>query len=142
MKLLYGCKTFTRRIRLCFEKTFMIIMFACEKTPFIKEKSSLRNLPSWTEYLFLRKIFLMNEKSWLMGENFLDPGKILACWKLPWWTEYLCLRKTSLIKEKHWLVEKTRLMKEKCLLVENVLDEGKIFAFGKRPWWRKTLGLW
>ena len=98
------------------------------KTSFIKEKAlACRKLP-WTDYLCLRKFFLMKEKYWLVEENFLDKRKFFACGKLPKWRKNLCLWKAS-------------LMKEKPLLVESFLDEQNIFAWGKLPLWRKNLWL-
>ena len=148
MKVLHGCKIFAWKIRLCFEKTFVIIKkpllaenvldqgktlacrktFACGKRIWWSENFSLWETSLMKENLGLWKPSLMNGIS-LLEENFLDEGKILACGrKLPWSRKILCLWKTYLIKEKPWLVE-------------SFLDERNIFSWGKLPWWRKNLGL-
>ena len=136
MKVLNGCKIFAWKIRLCFEKTFMII-----KKPLLME-----NVLHQGKTLACRKIFacgkllwrrenlslwetsLMKQKLWLV-ETFVDEENIFAWGKCSWGRKNLCLWKIS-------------LMKEKPLLVESLLDEQNIFAWGKLPWWKKNLGLW
>ena len=171
MKVLCGCKIFAWKIRLCFDKSFMIIKKPLLAENVLDQRKTLacRKIFAcgkriwWSESLSLWETSLMKEKPWLV-ETFLDER---ICGNLPRWTEYLCLRKMFLMKEKSWLVEENFLDKGKffvcgkliwwgknfgllkasltngiSLLGENFLDQGKILACRKLRWWRESLCLW
>ena len=129
MKLLCGCKIFAWKIRLCFEKSFMII-----KKPLLAENVlgqgktlACRKILAcgkriwWSENLSLWETSLMKKKSWLV-ETFLDERNIYAWGKFSWW------------RKNRGLWKKISLIKENSLLLENLLDEEKTLVCWKLPW--------